>query len=156
MRPGPLLLAIAGSILVATAAPRATPQPSPSRTLVGVFAHPDDETMAGPLLARYAREPGVTVHLVIATSGEKGVTPFANIPAGEALAAVRLKEAACAASALGTRPPVMLGLPDGGLADTRMLAQLAAKLGDCFATCGPMPSSRGDPTVATAIRTTGW
>jgi LmbE family N-acetylglucosaminyl deacetylase len=112
-------------------------QAAPARTLLAVFAHPDDETMAGPMLARYGREPGVTVHLVIATSGDKGVTPFAKIPAGDALAAVRTKEAACAASALGTRPPVMLGLPDGGLADTVLLAQLAAKLGDLIRTLKP-------------------
>jgi LmbE family N-acetylglucosaminyl deacetylase len=125
-----LPLAVAASIFVASGAPRAKVQPSQSRTLLAVFAHPDDEAMAGPLLARYGREPGVAVYLVIATNGEKGVNSFANIPAGDALAAVRVKEAACAASALGVKPPVLLGLPDGGLGDTRMLAQLAAKLGD--------------------------
>ena len=41
------------------------------RVLLAVFAHPDDETFAGPVLARYARE-GVKVYLAIATKGEKG------------------------------------------------------------------------------------
>ena len=39
--------------------------------LLAVFAHPDDETFAGPVLARYARE-GVKVYLAVATKGEKG------------------------------------------------------------------------------------
>jgi LmbE family N-acetylglucosaminyl deacetylase len=108
-------------------------QPAPQRaaggrTLLGVFAHPDDETMAGPLFARYARQADTTVYLAIATNGEKGVTPFAKIPAGEPLAAARMKEAACAARTLGAQAPILFGAPDGGLADTRMLAELAAKI----------------------------
>jgi LmbE family N-acetylglucosaminyl deacetylase len=102
--------------------------PAPERRIVAIFAHPDDETMAGPLLARYARERGVAVHLVIASNGERGVMPFANIPAGDALAAVRVKEAACAADALGARAPVLLAFPDGGLNQSQTLAQFAAKL----------------------------
>jgi LmbE family N-acetylglucosaminyl deacetylase len=101
--------------------------PASGRTLLAVFAHPDDETVVGPLLAHYAKE-GVTVHLVLATSGDQGVTPFAGIPAGDQLAAARVKEAQCAAAALGVQPPVMLGLPDGGLADTALLATFATGL----------------------------
>ncbi len=99
-----------------------------SRTLLAVFAHPDDETMVGPLLAHYARQPRTRVVLAIVTNGDKGVMPFAKIPAGEQLAAVRAKEAACACAALGTDPPVLLGLPDGGLASSQALAQAAMKL----------------------------
>jgi hypothetical protein len=40
------------------------------RTLLAVFAHPDDESLIGPLLAKYGRE-GVRVQLVIVTEGEK-------------------------------------------------------------------------------------
>ena len=98
------------------------------RRLLAVFAHPDDETMAGPLLARYARERNVAVHLVTVSNGERGVMPFANIPAGDQLAAVRVEEAACAATALGTRSPVLLGFPDGGLNQSQVLSELAAKL----------------------------
>jgi LmbE family N-acetylglucosaminyl deacetylase len=101
---------------------------SARRTLLAIFAHPDDETMAGPLFARYARQAETTVYLAIATNGEKGVTPFAKIPAGERLAAARMKEAACAARTLGAQPPILFGAPDGGLADTRMLAELAGKV----------------------------
>jgi LmbE family N-acetylglucosaminyl deacetylase len=88
------------------------------RTLLAVFAHPDDETMIGPLLARYARE-GERVVLVIATDGRLGTRAFAGIPAGDTLARVRAEEARCAASRLGIEPPVLLGFEDGrGLAFT--------------------------------------
>jgi LmbE family N-acetylglucosaminyl deacetylase len=105
-----------------------TDRPHPTRTLVGVFAHPDDETIAGPLLARYAREPRTRVILVVATNGEKGAQPFAGVPAGEALAAVRAREAACACAALGVEPPILLGLPDGGLGSDGMPLRLTAEL----------------------------
>ncbi|MCA1562345.1 MAG: PIG-L family deacetylase [Acidobacteria bacterium] len=106
-----------------------TPPPtSRTRTLLAVFAHPDDETMAGPLLAHYAHQPGVTVQLAVATNGENGVTPFAGIPAGDQLAAVRVQETQCAAAALGAKPPILLGFPDGGLNQTAVLAELATTL----------------------------
>src|SRR5437773_11040454 len=84
------------------------------RPVVAVFAHPDDERVIGPLLSRLARE-GRETHLVIATDGGQGVRDFAHIPAGAELAAVRAKEASCAAQRLGVRQLHMLGLPDGGL-----------------------------------------
>ena len=82
------------------------------RTLLAVFAHPDDEGVVSALLARYARE-GVRVHLAIATDGRYGVRDFAGIPAGDALASARAEEARCAAEKLGIEPPTLLGLPDG-------------------------------------------
>lgn len=118
-------LSLFGPTLVG-AQPNATP--FPSRTLLAVFAHPDDETMVGPLLAHYARQPDRRVYLAIVTNGDKGVTPFANVPAGEALAAVRVKEAECACEALNTQPPILLGFPDGGLASAQVLAEAAARL----------------------------
>lgn len=97
------------------------------RTLLAVFAHPDDERIAGPLLARYARE-GHRVHLVIATDGSKGVTDHAGIPAGAGLAEVRAREARCAADRLGILPPTLLGLEDGGLASFSSLGRLREEL----------------------------
>ena len=42
------------------------------RSLLGIFAHPDDETFGpGGTLAKYARE-GVDVHVAIATDGAAG------------------------------------------------------------------------------------
>jgi LmbE family N-acetylglucosaminyl deacetylase len=81
--------------------PRAAAQ-QPARTLLAVFAHPDDEQVISPLLARYARE-GVRVHLAIATDGQKGVREHAGIAAGDALATARAAEARCACEKLGHR-----------------------------------------------------
>jgi len=92
---------------------------SPSaRTLVAVIAHPDDETFVSPILAHYARD-GVRVYLVIATDGSQGVAPHAAIPAGDSLATIRVAEAHRVARELGLQEPVMLGLPDAGLAALR-------------------------------------
>ncbi|HEV7389590.1 MAG TPA: PIG-L family deacetylase [Gemmatimonadaceae bacterium] len=91
--------------------------------MLAVFAHPDDERVIGPLLSRLARE-GRETHLVIATDGAKGVRDFAKIPAGPQLAAVRGKEAACAANRLGVRQLHVLGLPDGALASFEVLGKL--------------------------------
>ena len=86
---------------------------APPKTLVAVFAHPDDESVASPILARYARE-GVQVHLIIATDGAAGGQQT-SIPRGPELARARADEARCAADALGAKPPILLGFPDGQL-----------------------------------------
>ena len=97
------------------------------KTLVGIFAHPDDERIVAPILARYARE-GHTVYLVVATDGGKGVTEHAKIPAGDSLVAIRVAETRCAAHALGIRPPILLGHPDAGLASFAALGKLRTDL----------------------------
>src|SRR5512133_2294533 len=90
------------SLMCADAAAAQRQQP---RTLLAIFAHPDDETWVGPVLARYARS-GDKVYLAIATKGEKGVSAHAGIPAGEPLAAARHAEAVCACRQLGIEPPI--------------------------------------------------
>jgi len=89
--------------------------PAGKPTLLAVFAHPDDETVVGPLLAKYAKE-GYTVHLLTLTAGQLGTAPHANIPAGDALAAVRTKELGCAADKLGLSSHKLLGFKDQGFA----------------------------------------
>ena len=93
-----------------TASEKTTVSPA-SRTLLAIFAHPDDEATVSHALAKYAAE-GVTVYLAIATDGRYGVTEHAKIPAGDSLAAVRKEEAKCAAEKLGIQPPIMFGLHD--------------------------------------------
>ncbi len=100
-------------IVLLTCSWNALAQSSP-KVLLAVFAHPDDETVVGPVLARYARE-GATVYLAIATKGEKGTNDRAAIPAGDALAKVRREEATCACKQLGTEPPIFFELNDGEL-----------------------------------------
>jgi LmbE family N-acetylglucosaminyl deacetylase len=106
--------AIACSTTGATSA-SPSPRQASSRTLVAVVAHPDDETIVSPALARYARE-GARVYVVVATDGRRGVAKHAGIPAGDSLATVRAGEARCSAHELGVQPPILVGLEDAGLA----------------------------------------
>jgi LmbE family N-acetylglucosaminyl deacetylase len=161
------LAVLACTLLPASPHAQSNP-PAGSRTLLAVFAHPDDETMAGPLLAHYAGQPGTRVYVAVVTNGEKGVTPFANIPAGEQLAAARAKEAACACDALGAEAPILMGLPDGGLNTSQILAEMATKLKavidkvrpDAIVTWGPdggygHPDHRLVSAVATQVVQSG-
>jgi len=57
--------------------------------LLGVFAHPDDETFcAGGTLARYAKD-GAEIMVVSATRGEAGQIRDARVGTQRTIAAVR-------------------------------------------------------------------
>jgi LmbE family N-acetylglucosaminyl deacetylase len=146
-----LLLAASAALLLA---PPGTAAAQPSRTLVAVLAHADDEAAAAPILARYARE-GAKVYLLIASDGAQGAgqqghlqRPDSTQP-GEELARIRADEARCAAQALGAQPPILLGFPDGKLGDYvgdrsltyRLTQRMAEELGrlrpDVIVTWGP-------------------
>jgi LmbE family N-acetylglucosaminyl deacetylase len=127
-------------LLILSAAPSASPAEGP-RTLLAVFAHPDDETLVAPLLAAYARR-GVRVQLAIVTDGEKGTQPHAAIPAGPELAKVRAEEARCSCRALGIEPPILLGFKDGELGKQSRppwvpLAEVQAELAKLLARARP-------------------
>ena len=79
-----------------------------AKTYLLVVAHPDDEAMVGPMLAKLARQ-GHRVHVVIATDGKYG-TRLATIPEGDSLAAIRRKESECACQRLGVNPPIFLSI----------------------------------------------
>jgi LmbE family N-acetylglucosaminyl deacetylase len=96
------------------------------RSILAVFAHPDDEIAIGPLLAKYAAE-GHDVHLAILTSGQRGVSNT-DIPAGDQLGAAREEEARCSASALGIKPPHLLGYEDAGIATRPAVAGIVKDL----------------------------
>jgi len=130
-----LSVALLGAGLVAIAAPTASGQDD-SPTLLAVFAHPDDETSVGPLLARYARE-GVSVYLAIATDGQRGVREHAGIPAGEKLATRRAGEARCACKALGIEPPILIGLEDGAMEEEANKAAFVKEVTRLFAELKP-------------------
>jgi mycothiol S-conjugate amidase len=70
-----------------------------TRRLLGVFAHPDDESYgpAGTLAVHSAA--GVDVHIAIMTDGAAG-TPAAGFPDGDGLAEVRRRELQAAAAVL--------------------------------------------------------
>jgi LmbE family N-acetylglucosaminyl deacetylase len=86
------------------------------RTLLGVFAHPDDESYgAGGTLARYASE-GVSVHAVIATDGAAGTSvDQEHSDSRSRLADVRAKELEQAATALGIADVITLPYRDSGM-----------------------------------------
>lgn len=85
------------------------------RTVLGVFAHPDDETFGpGATLARLAGE-GHAVHLLTATRGEAGTIGVSASLGRQELARVREAELVAACAALGIHPPEILPLPDYGL-----------------------------------------
>jgi LmbE family N-acetylglucosaminyl deacetylase len=122
-----LVAAFTAALLVASQGIAAE---TPTRTLVVLMAHADDEIPVAPILSRYARE-GVQVYLIIATDGAQGAAHTA-IPSGPELSRVRADEARCATEALGTRPPILLGFPDGQLGsfieDRERLSQLTARV----------------------------
>ena len=99
------------------------------RTLLAVFAHPDDESFGiGGTLARYAAE-GARVVLACATLGEAGEISDPSLGAKEQLAEIRERELRCACDALGIVELHLLGYRDSGMAespdndDPRSLAQ---------------------------------
>lgn len=78
------------------------------KTMLLVFAHPDDESFtAGGTVAKYAKT-GWKIHLVCATNGEQ---------AGDDLGPIRQKEVRKAADTLGIKSVTFLGLPDAGLSE---------------------------------------
>jgi mycothiol S-conjugate amidase len=84
--------------------------------LLGVFAHPDDESFGpGGTLARYAAE-GAEVHIIIATDGIAGsVEDGTNVQDHETLAQVRSAELANAIVALGATSVWALSYRDSGM-----------------------------------------
>lgn len=85
--------------------------PTEKEIILTVFAHPDDETTIGPVLAKYAENH--EVYLVFSTDGSFGVNDHSGIPAGDSLVEIRKKEADCSCAALGIYPPIFLGIQDG-------------------------------------------
>ncbi len=105
------------------------PGREPLRVL-GVFAHPDDETVcAGGTLARYAAA-GCEVSVVSLTRGGAGQIRDAAVATRATLPAVRERELEAAGRELGLTGVRCLDHPDGALADVdpRVLVDLAAGL----------------------------
>jgi LmbE family N-acetylglucosaminyl deacetylase len=90
--------------------------------LVGIFAHPDDETTIAPLLAHYSNQ-GAEVYVICVTSGQQG-TAYTSIPAGPLLGAAREAEITAACVSYGIHPPELLQEQDTQLA-TYTPAQIA-------------------------------
>ncbi len=98
--------------------------------ILGVFAHPDDETVcAGGTLAKYASS-GAEVRVVSLTKGEAGQIRDASAATRATLRGVRETELQAAGDALGLIETRCLDYPDGGLSsiDSQVLLELASEL----------------------------
>jgi LmbE family N-acetylglucosaminyl deacetylase len=98
--------------------------------LLGIFAHPDDETLcAGGTFAKYA-SAGAEVRVISLTKGGAGQIRDANAATRATLRAVREKELDAAGTELGLTGTRCLDYPDGGLSeiDSQVLVRLASEL----------------------------
>ncbi|HEX6311555.1 MAG TPA: PIG-L family deacetylase [Acidimicrobiia bacterium] len=128
-------------------------------TLVGVWAHPDDEAyLSAGLMARIAASGGRVV-CVHATDGERGTPDPRSWPPSR-LAPVRVAELTASLAALGVTESIRLGLPDGGLdaldgtAQAEALRQLLDDIApDVIVTFGP-DGMTGHPDHRTVSRWT--
>ncbi len=79
-----------------------------TKTMLAIFAHPDDETAIAELLVKYAGQ-GYNVQLIIATDGKDG-TRVTKIPAGDSLGNLRKEETRCACKIMNIAEPIFLGI----------------------------------------------
>jgi LmbE family N-acetylglucosaminyl deacetylase len=85
-------------------------------SILGVWAHPDDEAFLSAGLMASARQAGRRVMVVSATLGEQGTPDPVEWPPAR-LAALRATELERSLAALGVVEHRTLGHPDGGVAD---------------------------------------
>jgi LmbE family N-acetylglucosaminyl deacetylase len=88
------------------------------RTILAIFAHPDDEAYGpGGTMARYALE-GASVHLLTFTCGEAGTIGVSKDLPREELCRRRTVELRGASEALGLAGCRVVGAPDRGVEET--------------------------------------
>lgn len=92
------------------------------RVMIGIFAHPDDESFgpSGTLLKQV--QDGTDVHLLLITDGEAGANPH-NTPN---LAQIRLDEWTKASQLIGATTTAAMHFPDGELSHSMHIAIGAA------------------------------
>jgi LmbE family N-acetylglucosaminyl deacetylase len=110
------------------------------RTLLGVWAHPDDEAYLSAGLMAQARRLGDRVVVVTATAGELGTDDPVRWPP-DRLGALRRQELRASLAALDVAEHMVLGLPDGGLPHVDATRTIAAIIDavrpDTIVTFGP-------------------
>ena len=116
------------------------------RSILGVFAHPDDETScAGGTLSRYAHT-GVEVYVATATRGEQGMLgTHGQEVTREDLPRIRAMELCTVLQMYGARPPIFLEYRDHEVAHAnadeltaKIAAVMAAITPDVVLTFGPL------------------
>ncbi|UCH60982.1 MAG: PIG-L family deacetylase [Anaerolineales bacterium] len=89
-----------------------------TKTLLAVYAHPDDEAFGtGGSLTHYTAQ-GIRVVLVCATRGEVGEISDPSYATPETLGQVRESELRCAAETMGISEVIFLDYRDSGMAGT--------------------------------------
>jgi len=101
------------------------------RSILAIFAHPDDEMGVSALLAKYASE-GHDVYLACVTSGQKGYRAHFGMPPGDGLGKVREEELRCAARQLGIHEPFLLGYQDQGISSPPVVHEIAGRVRELF------------------------
>src|SRR5215510_5953867 len=126
------------------------------RCILGIFAHPDDETScAGGTFSRYA-QAGVEVYVATATRGERGTLgTHGQVVTREDLPRVRARELCTVLQMYGARPPIFLGYRDQEVAQAnadeltgKIAAVMAALTPDVVITFGPLGLSGHPDHVA--------
>jgi LmbE family N-acetylglucosaminyl deacetylase len=117
---------------------------NPWGSILGVWAHPDDETYASAAHMMRALADGDRVVCLTATTGEQGSPDEVRWPPGERLAKVRTAELEAALDVLGVTEHEWLGYPDGECAEVplaegsrRVLDHLEAMRPATVLTFGP-------------------
>ena len=84
------------------------------KSILACFAHPDDEVMLGPLIARYIAE-GAQATLICTTNGDVGTVDEKHLQNYSSIAELRLAELHCATTAIGFTEVVTFGYRDSGM-----------------------------------------
>ena len=85
-----------------------------TKSILVCLAHPDDEVMLGPLIARYVAE-GAQATLICTTNGDVGTVDEKHLQNYSSIAELRLAELRCATQAIGFTEVVTFGYRDSGM-----------------------------------------
>ncbi len=126
------------------------------RRIVGIFAHPDDETSSCAGVFTQSAAQGAHVTVVTATRGEKGALGSGGLVIKrEDLPRVREEEQRAVAGMIGVKDVVYLGYIDGEVKDVPLLELMGKLMGvmdrlqpDLVITFGPLGVSRHDDHIA--------
>lgn len=115
-----------------------------AQSVLGIFAHPDDEQLVTGLFIRAREQDGAVTRMITFTRGEAG-TPMPQISRREELGIIRHAELLKNGFALGVSEQLVWDYPDGGLQDANfeeyvemLRAQIAEWQPDLIVTFWPM------------------
>jgi len=114
-----------------------------AKSVLAIFAHPDDEQLVTGLLIRARERDGAITRIITATKGEAG-TQLPQVARQEELGVIRHAELLKNGYALGVKEQLVWDYPDGGVADvdfegyvTRLENQIAIWKPDLIVTFWP-------------------